>query len=207
MRLAEPTGRVLRGGRVQEISPDQIVPGDVILIAAGRRVPADARLAEAYGLAVDESALTGESVAAEKSADMVLPATTPLSERQNLVFAGTTAVRGRGAAVVVAIARDTELGRVAHLARESNSWRSWKKMVVPTLVIHGDEDRSCLGTGAFLKRTIPSAGLMVFPKTGHTINLEEPALFNFALQDFFTQVDSGRWMLRDKRTKFGSGAA
>jgi len=57
-----------------------------------------------------------------------------------------------------------------------------EKMTVPTLIIHGDEDRSCLGTGAFLKRTIPSAGLMVFPKTGHTINLEEPALFNFALQ-------------------------
>ena len=72
---------------------------------------------------------------------------------------------------------------------------------MPTLIIHGDEDRSCLGTGAFLKRTIPSAGLMVFPKTGHTINLEEPALFNFAVQDFFTQVDSGRWMLRDKRTE------
>ena len=52
-----------------------------------------------------------------------------------------------------------------------------------------------------MKRTIPSAGLMVFPKTGHTINLEEPALFNFALQDFFTQVESGRWMLRDKRTE------
>lgn len=76
-----------------------------------------------------------------------------------------------------------------------------EKLVVPTLIIHGDEDRSCLGTGAFLKRTIPSAGLMVFPKTGHTINLEEPALFNFALQDFFTQVESGRWLLRDKRTE------
>ena len=76
-----------------------------------------------------------------------------------------------------------------------------EKMIVPTLVIHGDEDRSCLGTGAFLKRTIPSAGLMVFPKTGHTINLEEPALFNFAVLDFITQVDSGRWMLRDKRTE------
>jgi len=75
------------------------------------------------------------------------------------------------------------------------------KMTVPTLIIHGDEDKSCLGTGAFLKRIIPSAGLMVFPKTGHTINLEEPALFNFALQDFFTQVDSGRWMMRDKRTE------
>ena len=78
---------------------------------------------------------------------------------------------------------------------------SSEKMTVPTLVIHGDEDRSCLGTGAFLKRTIPSAGLMVFPKTGHTINLEEPALFNFALQDFFTQVESGRWLLRDQRTE------
>ena len=76
-----------------------------------------------------------------------------------------------------------------------------EKMVVPTLIIHGDEDRSCLGTGAFLKRTIPSAGLMVFPKTGHTINLEEPALFNFAVQDFITQVDNSRWMLRDKRTE------
>jgi pimeloyl-ACP methyl ester carboxylesterase len=76
-----------------------------------------------------------------------------------------------------------------------------ENMAVPTLIIHGDEDRSCLGTGAFLKRTIPSAGLMVFPKTGHTINLEEPALFNCALQDFFTQVESGRWMLRDPRTE------
>jgi pimeloyl-ACP methyl ester carboxylesterase len=76
-----------------------------------------------------------------------------------------------------------------------------KQMSVPTLIIHGDEDRSCLGTGAFLKRSIPSAGLMVFPKTGHTINLEEPALFNFALQDFFIQVESGRWMMRDKRTE------
>lgn len=76
-----------------------------------------------------------------------------------------------------------------------------EKMTVPTLIIHGDEDRSCLGTGAFLKRTIPSAGLMVLPKTGHTINLEEPALFNFALQDFFTQVESARWLLRDKRTE------
>jgi pimeloyl-ACP methyl ester carboxylesterase len=76
-----------------------------------------------------------------------------------------------------------------------------EKMTVPTLIIHGDEDRSCLGTGAFLKRTIPSAGLMVFPKTGHTINLEEPALFNFALQDFFIQVDSDRWLMRDKRTE------
>jgi pimeloyl-ACP methyl ester carboxylesterase len=76
-----------------------------------------------------------------------------------------------------------------------------EKMTVPALIIHGDEDRPCLGTGIMLKRAIPSAGLMVFPKTGHTINLEEPALFNQALQDFFTQVESGRWLMRDKRTE------
>ncbi len=76
-----------------------------------------------------------------------------------------------------------------------------EKMTVPALIIHGDEDRPCLGTGALLKRAIPSAGLMVFPKTGHTINLEEPGLFNQALQDFFSQVESGRWFLRDKRTE------
>jgi pimeloyl-ACP methyl ester carboxylesterase len=76
-----------------------------------------------------------------------------------------------------------------------------EKMTVPTLIIHGDEDRPCLGTGVMLKRTIPSAGLMVFPKTGHTINLEEPGLFNQALQDYFTCVENGRWFLRDKRTE------
>jgi pimeloyl-ACP methyl ester carboxylesterase len=76
-----------------------------------------------------------------------------------------------------------------------------EKMTVPALIIHGDEDRPCLGTGVMLKRTIPSAGLMVFPKTGHTINLEEPDLFNQALQHFFTTVESGGWFLRDKRTE------
>jgi pimeloyl-ACP methyl ester carboxylesterase len=75
------------------------------------------------------------------------------------------------------------------------------RMTVPTLIMSGDEDRPCLGTGVLLKRAIPSAGLMVFPKTGHTINLEEPGLFNQALQDFFTQVESGRWPARDKRTE------
>ena len=75
------------------------------------------------------------------------------------------------------------------------------KLTVPVLVIHGDEDRPCLATGALLKQTIPSAGLMVLPKTGHTANLEEPALFNQALQDFFATVEAGRWQLRDKRTE------
>jgi pimeloyl-ACP methyl ester carboxylesterase len=76
-----------------------------------------------------------------------------------------------------------------------------KSMTLPVLITHGDEDRPALGTGVFLKRTIPSAGLSVFPKTGHTMNLEEPAMFNMVLQDFFSTVESGRWHLRDVRTE------
>jgi pimeloyl-ACP methyl ester carboxylesterase len=76
-----------------------------------------------------------------------------------------------------------------------------RNMTVPTLITHGDEDRPALGTGVFLKRTIPSAALSVLPKTGHTMNLEEPGLFNMVLQDFFSTVESGRWELRDPRTE------
>jgi pimeloyl-ACP methyl ester carboxylesterase len=75
------------------------------------------------------------------------------------------------------------------------------KMTVPALIAHGDEDRPALRTGVLLKETIPSAGLAVLPKTGHTMNLEEPALFNLILQEFFDTVESGRWRLRDKRTE------
>jgi Ca2+-transporting ATPase len=124
IKLSEPTSPVIRAGQRREIPAQQIVPGDVIVIEAGRRIPADARLTEAYGLAVDESALTGESAAVEKASDVILPATTPLSDRRNLVFAGTTAVRGRGTAVVVAIGMNTEVGRVAGLAREAETPRT-----------------------------------------------------------------------------------
>jgi len=76
-----------------------------------------------------------------------------------------------------------------------------KKMTVPALITHGDEDRGALRTGVFLKEAMPSAGLAVLPKTGHTMNLEEPALFNQILHEFFSTVDNGRWALRDKRTE------
>ena len=75
------------------------------------------------------------------------------------------------------------------------------EMVVPALILHGDEDRPALATGVLLKQTIPTAGLNVFPKTGHAVNLEEPAAFNDAIQDFILTVDNGRWQRRDKRTE------
>ena len=75
-----------------------------------------------------------------------------------------------------------------------------KHMKVPTLVIVGDEDDHCLQPGIFLKKTIPACGLSVFPKTGHTMNLEEPAAFNGAVQDFFHAVERERWPARGART-------
>jgi pimeloyl-ACP methyl ester carboxylesterase len=74
-----------------------------------------------------------------------------------------------------------------------------RQLKVPMLVVTGDEDHPCLVPGLFLKRVVPSAALVVIPNTGHTINIEEPAAFNTALQEFITQVDGGRWPLRDPR--------
>ena len=71
------------------------------------------------------------------------------------------------------------------------------KITTPTLLIVGDEDEPCLETNLFLKRTIPSAGLLMVPRTGHGVNLEEPALFNDAVQAFFSTVERGRWSARD----------
>ncbi len=74
------------------------------------------------------------------------------------------------------------------------------KLEVPTLIVTGDEDWPCLNPGLFLKRTIPTAALAVIPNSGHTINLEEPETFNRLLDDFFAQVEAGRWPRRDPRT-------
>jgi pimeloyl-ACP methyl ester carboxylesterase len=79
-----------------------------------------------------------------------------------------------------------------------------RKLMVPTLIVTGDEDEPCLEPGLFLKRTIPTAGLWVIPKTGHTANLEEPDLFNRTIQEFFSTVEVGRWAPRDPRSLSGS---
>ena len=75
----------------------------------------------------------------------------------------------------------------------------FKAMKPPVLVMVGDEDDHCLQPGIFLKKTIPACGLVVFPKSGHTLNLEEPALFNDLLAEFLAQVEAGRWQVRDPR--------
>ena len=75
----------------------------------------------------------------------------------------------------------------------------FRAMAAPLLVMVGDEDDHCLQPGLFLKRTVPAAGLAVLPKTGHTLNLEEPELFNRLLAEFIAQVEAGQWRKRDAR--------
>ena len=72
-----------------------------------------------------------------------------------------------------------------------------KRIAVPTLIMTGDEDEPCLEPNVFMKRKIPGAGLVVLPKAGHTINLEEPEAFNRAVLDFLTAVEAGRWTRRN----------
>ncbi len=75
-----------------------------------------------------------------------------------------------------------------------------KRIKVPVLLLTGDEDEPCLDANIHMKRTIPSSGLVVVPKTGHAANLEEPQAFNQALQDFFVSAEQGRWGTRDPRS-------
>ena len=74
-----------------------------------------------------------------------------------------------------------------------------QRLTVPTLIVTGDEDEPCLEPGLLMKRSIATSGLVVIPNSGHTINLEEPDLFNRACDDFFHQVEAGRWPTRDPR--------
>lgn len=75
-----------------------------------------------------------------------------------------------------------------------------KKATTPALIICGDEDDPCVGASLFLKKHLPAAGLAMYPKSGHVLNLEEPALFNETVERFVTLVEAGRWPLRDPRS-------
>jgi Ca2+-transporting ATPase len=115
--LAAPLALTLRGGDERKIPAQELVPGDIILLNAGDRIPADARLLEEITLKIDEAVLTGESVPAEKDSRIVIADDAVVGDRRNMVFAGTSAVYGRGRAVVVATGMQTEFGLIAGLLR------------------------------------------------------------------------------------------
>jgi P-type Ca2+ transporter type 2C len=122
--MAAPTGHVLRGGVEVAVPARDLVPGDLIVLRAGDRVPADARVTLAVNLSIDEAALTGESVAVEKSADTVDDPEAALGDRRNMTYAGTMIARGRGQAVVVATGMSTEFGRISRLVQSVEAGRT-----------------------------------------------------------------------------------
>ena len=105
--------RVLRDGEAYQLDSREIVPGDIVLLESGDKVPADMRLLDSHNLEIDESLLTGESLAVVKTAAAELDEATVLADRANMAFAGSLVNRGRGRAVVVAIALDTPAARDA----------------------------------------------------------------------------------------------
>ncbi|MEM2676026.1 MAG: HAD-IC family P-type ATPase, partial [Candidatus Bathyarchaeia archaeon] len=115
-KLAAPRARVLRDGKETVIPAREVVPGDVILIDAGDRIPADARLFEVVDLKTDEATLTGESTPIDKTTE-VIDEKTPVSDRRNMVFMGTHATYGRGKAIVVATGMNTEFGKIAEMVQ------------------------------------------------------------------------------------------
>ncbi|MBR5478655.1 MAG: cation-translocating P-type ATPase [Clostridia bacterium] len=115
---------VRRGGIVQEISADDLVVGDVVLLDAGRVVPADLRLTFASNLAVNESALTGESVPVSKDPDFIADGDIPLGDRANMAFQGTVVTGGRGEGIVVATGMSTEVGRIADMLNEQDAGKT-----------------------------------------------------------------------------------
>ncbi|MFA5638335.1 MAG: cation-translocating P-type ATPase [Anaerovoracaceae bacterium] len=112
-KISSPSALVKRDGRLMEIDAGLLVQGDIVILEAGRRVPADLRLIETVHLKIDESLLTGESVPSEKDADFVLSESKEGMDRLNMAFMSTSCVYGRGQGVVVATGMETEVGKIA----------------------------------------------------------------------------------------------
>ena len=113
-RMISPHATVLRAGARRSVAVTELVPGDIALLEAGDRVPADLRLLRARGLLIDEALLTGESLAAEKTEDAV-PAAAALGDRRGMAYSGTLVAAGQGTGVVVATGLATEIGHISAL--------------------------------------------------------------------------------------------
>ncbi len=113
-KLIVPKARVIRGGKEREINSEELVPGDIVLLSSGSKVPADIRLIKTFELKIDESMLTGESIPAEKISHAIKEKSLPPGDQKNMAFMGTIVVNGRGKGVVVHTAGNTILGEIAY---------------------------------------------------------------------------------------------
>ncbi len=121
-KMTTPKALVRRDGEIKEINSEEIVPGDIVILDAGRFVPADLRLIESANLQIEESALTGESVPSDKDAKAIYDdPKTPIGDKSNMAFMSTLTTYGRGEGVVVTTAMETEIGKIAKILDEDNN--------------------------------------------------------------------------------------
>jgi Ca2+-transporting ATPase len=120
-KMATPQTNVLREGHVQTIDSTELVPGDVVLLEAGNTVPADLRLVEVQALKIIESSLTGESVAIDKTTDVIEEVDLPLGDQTNMAYKSTQVTNGRGKGVVVGTGMKTEIGKIAQMLQEEEA--------------------------------------------------------------------------------------
>ncbi len=113
--MSSPTATLLRGGLKVQVPSPEVVPGDILLLEAGDLITADARILESYSVKINESSLTGESEAVEKTADVIPEENVALGDRKNMVFSGSLVTYGRAVAVVTGTGMQTELGHIASL--------------------------------------------------------------------------------------------
>jgi cation-transporting ATPase F len=151
-RLTPMLSVVLRQGVVSALSTDELVPGDVVLLAAGDRIPADMRLLECNRMSVDESMLTGESIPSFKQTDAVA-ATSGITDRSNMAYGGTFVAQGVGKGIVVGTGDRSEVGRIAKLIASASD------TVAPLTIQTQRLGRQVLGWTAVLAISIFAAGL------------------------------------------------
>ena len=112
-KMSAPKTKVKRDGKILEIESQDVVPGDLILLETGNFVPADCRIIESFDLKIEESALTGETIASDKEAELILKQDTPMGDMKNMAFATTIVVNGRGLAVCTETGMNTKVGKIA----------------------------------------------------------------------------------------------
>ena len=152
-RFTTTRATALRGEKEVILSASDLVPGDIMVLQSGEKIPADARLLSVTGLKIDEASLTGESVPVEKTADAISIATLPLAERRTMVYQGTYAVSGSARAIVVATGTETEFGRIAKTIQEIDTEiplkkdiRTLSRLIIALVAV--------IGVGIFLLGTV-----------------------------------------------------
>ena len=120
-KMSSPTAKVKRDEKIIEVSSEEIVPGDIVILEAGKFVPADCRLINSYNLKIEEAALTGENIPVEKDANKILKSNIAIGDMINLAFATTVVINGHGEAVVTDTGMNTKVGKIANMIISNDS--------------------------------------------------------------------------------------